>query len=40
MLPELLTQIATDECIESVCGDGAYDTRGFLDAIAERQAMR
>ena len=39
MLPELLAQIPTDEPIESVCADGAYDTRGCLDAIAERQAM-
>ena len=39
MLPELLAQIAADELIESVCADGAYDTRGCLDAIAERQAI-
>lgn len=39
MLPELLAQIPTDEAIESVSADGAYDTRGCLDAIAERQAM-
>jgi hypothetical protein len=39
MLPELLAQIAADEPIESVCADGAYDTRGCLDAIAERHAM-
>ena len=39
MLPELLTQILADECIKSVCADGAYDTRGCLDAIAERQAI-
>lgn len=39
MLPELLAQIPADEPIESVCADGAYDTRGCLDAIAERQAM-
>lgn len=38
MLPELLAQIPTDEPIESVCADGAYDTRDCLDAIAERQA--
>lgn len=38
MLPELLAQIPLDEPIESVCADGAYDTRGCLDAIAERQA--
>jgi len=39
MLPELLAQIAADEPIESVCADGAYDTRDCLDAIAERQAV-
>ncbi|MCS4291961.1 hypothetical protein M2375_000156 [Comamonas sp. BIGb0152] len=39
MLPELLAQIAADERIDSVCPDGAYDTRGCLDTIAERQAM-
>ena len=38
MLPELLAQIPLDEPIESVCADGAYDTRGCLDAIAEGQA--
>lgn len=39
MLPELLAQIPADEPIESVCADGAYGTRGCLDAVAERQAM-
>lgn len=39
MLLELVAQIAADERIESVCADGAYDTRGCLDAIAERQAI-
>ena len=34
----MLAQIAADERIESVCADGAYDTRSCLDAIAERQA--
>lgn len=38
MLPELLAQIDGDERMDSVCADGAYDTRGCLDAIAERQA--
>jgi hypothetical protein len=31
MLPPLLAQMAADERIESVCADGAYDTRGCLD---------
>ena len=35
----MLAQIAADERIESVCADGTYDTRGCLDAIAERQAI-
>ena len=39
MLPKLQAQIGADERIESVCADGAYDTRGCLDAIAERQAI-
>ncbi len=39
MLPELLAQIPIDEPIESVCADGAYDTRDCLDAIAQRRAM-
>ncbi len=39
MLPELLAQIAADERIDSVCAEGSYDTRGCLDAIAERQAI-
>jgi hypothetical protein len=39
MLPQLLAQIVDDEPIESVYADGAYDTRGCLDAIADRQAM-
>lgn len=38
MLPELLGQIPAEEPIESVCADGAYDTRGCLDDIAERHA--
>jgi hypothetical protein len=36
MLPELLNQIPADEPIESVKGDGAYDTRECHEAIAER----
>ena len=39
MLPELLAQIPAHEPIESVYADGAYDTRGCLDAIAQRGAM-
>lgn len=38
MLPELLAQIPSEEAIASVCADGAYDTRGCLDAIAQRGA--
>ncbi len=39
MQPELLAQIPTDEPIESVCADGAYDTRDCQDGIAERHAL-
>ena len=39
MLPELLAQIPIDEPIASVSGDGAYDTQGCLDAIAQRGAQ-
>ncbi len=39
MLPELLAQIPADELIASVSADGAYDTRGCLDAIAKRGAQ-
>ena len=39
MRSQLLAQIPADEPIESVCADGAYDTRECLDAIAQRQAM-
>jgi len=39
MLPELLTQIAADEPVNSVSADGAYDTRGCHDAIAQRGAQ-
>ena len=38
MLPQLLAQIPADEPISAVYADGAYDTRGCLDAIARRQA--
>ena len=30
MLPQLLSQIPEDEPIESVTGDGAYDTKEWL----------
>ncbi|MDO5623983.1 MAG: IS5 family transposase [Pseudomonadota bacterium] len=39
MLPELLGQIPADEPIASVSGDGAYDTQGCHEAIAERGAQ-
>ncbi|WP_439142634.1 IS5 family transposase [Pseudooctadecabacter sp.] len=38
MLPELLSQIPSDQEIGSVTGDGAYDTRKCHDAIAARDA--
>ncbi|WP_412053290.1 IS5 family transposase [Pokkaliibacter plantistimulans] len=38
MLPELLSQIPAEEEIASVSGDGAYDTRGCHEAIAQREA--
>jgi len=38
MLPCLLDQIADDEPIASVGGDGAYDTQGCHEAIARRGA--
>ena len=38
MLPELLGQIPAEEEIASVSGDGAYDTRGCHEAIAQREA--
>ena len=38
MLPELLSQIPSDQEIGSVTGDGAYDTRKCHDAIAARGA--
>jgi hypothetical protein len=39
MLPCLLDQIANDEIIASVSGDGAYDTKGCHEAIAQRGAQ-
>ena len=38
VLPELLNQIPRDERIDSVSGDGAYDTKKDYAAIAERDA--
>ena len=38
MLPYLLDQIADDEPIASVRGDGMYDTKGCHEAIAQRDA--
>ena len=38
MLPELLKQIGADQEIATVTADGAYDTRGCHDAIADRSA--
>ena len=38
MLPELLTQIPSDQDIGSVNADGAYDTRKCHEAIAARRA--
>lgn len=39
MLPCLLEQIAKDEHIASVSGDGAYDTKACHEAIARRGAQ-
>jgi len=39
MLPELLGQIPPDEVLNSVSGDGAYDTKECHNAIAERGAQ-
>ena len=39
MLPELLAQIPDGEPVVSVSADGAYDTRGCLDAIAQGGAQ-
>jgi hypothetical protein len=38
MLPKLLEQIPTEECISTVTADGAYDTRACHTAIATREA--
>ncbi|SLN78094.1 Transposase DDE domain protein [Roseisalinus antarcticus] len=38
VLPDLLSQIPTDEQIGNVIADGAYDTRKCHDAIADRGA--
>ncbi|CUH39894.1 Transposase DDE domain protein [Jannaschia seosinensis] len=38
VLPDLLGQVPADEEIASVTADGAYDTRGCRDAIANRGA--
>ena len=39
ILPCLLDQIPSDEMIASVSGDGAYDTKGCHEAIAQRCAQ-
>lgn len=39
MLACLLEQISVDETIASVSGDGAYDTKGCHEAIAQRGAL-
>lgn len=39
VLPELLDQIPTDEPIDTIGGDGAYDTQTCYAAIAARDAM-
>jgi hypothetical protein len=39
MLPCLLEQVGQDEIIASVSGDGAYDTKGCHEAIAQRGAQ-
>ena len=38
VLPDLLGQVPESEPIASVTADGAYDTRGCRDAIANRRA--
>ena len=40
MLPELLAQIAADEPLARVSGDGAYDTEACPAAIAQRGRRR
>jgi hypothetical protein len=39
MLPCLLDQIPADEIVSSVSGDGAYDTKGCHEAIAQLGAQ-
>jgi hypothetical protein len=39
MLPYLLDQIPADKIVASVSGDGAYDTKGCHEAIANRGAQ-
>lgn len=39
MLPYLLEQLPSDEVLLSVSGDGAYDTKGCHEAIAQRKAQ-
>lgn len=39
VLPELLDQTPTDEPIDTIGGDGAYDTQDCYTAIAARDAM-
>jgi hypothetical protein len=39
ILPCLLGQIPADETVASVSGDGAYDTKGWHEAIAQRGAQ-
>jgi hypothetical protein len=39
ILPCLLDQIPSDETIASVSGDGAYETKGCHEAIAQRGAQ-
>lgn len=39
VLPELLEQIPDEEVIDTVRGDGAYDTKGCYAAIAKRGAQ-
>jgi hypothetical protein len=39
ILPCLLDQIPADETVASVSGDGAYDTKGCHEAIAQRGAQ-
>ncbi len=38
VLPDMLNQITRDERIDSVSGDGAYDTKNAHTSIVERDA--